>query len=205
VDYLAVSNTVNFAEGETNQIVVIPIVNNALVQGNRTVEMALSTPINTLLLTPNQATLTIIDDDHGAGQLSFSTTNFMAAETAGEAIITVTRTNGVTGIATVKFTASGGTALPGMDYAATNGTLVFADGEVNKSFAVRLLRNPLVTGDRTVSLSLSNVTGGAALRHSKPRVVRSSRCSVLVQPITPSASATEPPTSARWREPTICP
>ncbi|MEO8002419.1 MAG: Calx-beta domain-containing protein, partial [Arenimonas sp.] len=58
---------------------------------------------------------------------------------------------------------TGGTASPGADYTPTNGTLVFGDGELSKSFSVRILDDTIPENSETVILTLSNPSGGAAI------------------------------------------
>jgi uncharacterized repeat protein (TIGR01451 family)/uncharacterized delta-60 repeat protein len=163
VDYLLVTNTVTFVDGETTKTVAVPIINNALLEGGLTVDMTLSNPSNTVLLSPTEATLTILDNSLAPGNIMFVPTGYFAGEAATNAVITLIRTNGSVGQASVTVSASGGTATPGFDYAPTNGTVVFADGETSKNFLVRVFRNTQVTGNLTVDITLSNPTGGVGL------------------------------------------
>ena len=78
-------------------------------------------------------------------------------------------TNGVTGVVTVDYSTQDGTALAGLNYVATNGTLVFASGETNKTIVVPLIDVPAVTGNKGFSVTLANPTGGATL--TGPRTV----------------------------------
>ncbi|MFL6335290.1 MAG: Calx-beta domain-containing protein [Pyrinomonadaceae bacterium] len=100
-----------------------------------------------------------------AGQLQFSAAAYTAAEGAGDATITVTRTDGSAGAVSVTFAAADGTAVAGADYtAAANFTVTFAGGDtapkiVNVPVTDDLLDEP----DETVNLTLSNPTGGATL------------------------------------------
>ena len=57
----------------------------------------------------------------------------------GTATITLTRSGGTSGGVTVAYETSDGTAVAGTNYAATSGTLTFADGETGKSFTVTAL------------------------------------------------------------------
>jgi hypothetical protein len=67
VDYTATSTTVNFADGDTApKTVTIPIINDALVEGNETVLLALSSATGgATIAVPDDAVLTIVDDDVG--------------------------------------------------------------------------------------------------------------------------------------------
>lgn len=168
--FTMVTNTVTFGVGETNKIVLVPINNNNVVNGDQTVQLALSNSIGALLLEPATATLTIVDDDSGPGNLRFSVTNFfLASETGPIAVITVNRTNGTAGAVSVNIATGTGSlpgfapAVAGINYVPTNGTLVFANGELSKTFGVRLLRNPIAEGDKAVPIVISNPTGGAGI------------------------------------------
>ncbi|MEO6033813.1 MAG: Calx-beta domain-containing protein, partial [Verrucomicrobiota bacterium] len=160
-DFTVVTNTIFFREGETNKVVSIPLVNDAIIEGDETVTLLLTNATGGILSAPTAAILVIVDDDSGQGNLMFSQVNYTVAESAGFATVSVIRTNGSQGFITVDFSAGGGTALPGSDYAPTNGTLVFGDGEVSKSFSVKIFDDALPEGDEFVNITLSNPTGGA--------------------------------------------
>jgi sugar lactone lactonase YvrE len=99
--------------------------------------------------------------------LGFSAATYNAFEgTSGvNAVITVTRTGGLTGATTINYATSGGTATPGSDYTETSGTLSFADGEMSKTFVVRITDDNLFEGNvrETINLTLSSPTGDARL------------------------------------------
>jgi uncharacterized repeat protein (TIGR01451 family) len=97
------------------------------------------------------------------GTLSFAMSNFQVNESAGQAIITVNRSAGTKGIVNVNYAAAPGTAVNGVNFTATSGTLTFADGETSKTFSVAILQDGVVTGPLTVNLSLSTATGGAGI------------------------------------------
>lgn len=62
-DYTTVSDTLAFAPGGTSLTFTVPITDDVEVEGNETVDLALSNPINASLGTPDQAVLTITDND----------------------------------------------------------------------------------------------------------------------------------------------
>ncbi len=66
--------------------------------------------------------------DTGFGQptIQFSKTSYSVAEDAGTLSLTVLRLNDSSGAVTVDYATVDGTATAGLDYVATNGTLVFA-------------------------------------------------------------------------------
>jgi subtilisin family serine protease len=97
--------------------------------------------------------------------LQFSATAYRAAETAGSALITVTRSGSPLGPnltpLTVDYATSAGTAVAGLDYTETSGTLEFGADEQSKTFPVEILNDSGDDGPRTVNLHLTHLTGGA--------------------------------------------
>ena len=73
----------------------------------------------------------------------------------------MSRVGGSTGSVSVTYATSDGSAVATADYVFASGTLVFADGEVSKTFTVTILDDSDYEGDETVQLSLSNPLGAA--------------------------------------------
>jgi CSLREA domain-containing protein len=95
--------------------------------------------------------------------LQFSSATYSVNENAGAATITVTRANDTSVAATVNYATSNGTATAGADYTATSGTLSFASGDTSKTFSIPITNDSFNEPNETVNLTLSNVTGNAAL------------------------------------------
>jgi hypothetical protein len=162
-DYIPTTNLVTFAAGESVRTVTIQIVNDTVIEGNETVTMELTNVIGAFLLAPSTATLTIIDDDFGPGQIGFASTNFVAVENGGNAAVTLIRTNGKSGVVSVTLRTSDVTAVAGLDYTAFNSAVTFGDGETNKTVLIPMLDDSFVEGNETFHLTLTNFTGGASL------------------------------------------
>lgn len=62
-DYATTVGTLRFGIGETSKTFIIPIVNDALVEGDETLTVSLNAVTGALLATPNTATITIVDND----------------------------------------------------------------------------------------------------------------------------------------------
>lgn len=62
VDYEPVSSTLTFAPGVTEQTFTVTILHNDTLDGDRTINLALSNPVNATLGTIDTAILTIVDD-----------------------------------------------------------------------------------------------------------------------------------------------
>jgi uncharacterized delta-60 repeat protein len=99
----------------------------------------------------------------GAGTLQFSAPSYDVTENAGQAIITVQRRGGTTGDITVDYQTQDGTALAGSDYTGASGSLTFFEGETRQSFAVAIINDFVGETNETVSLILTNESGGATL------------------------------------------
>ena len=96
------------------------------------------------------------------GTLQLSASTYAVAQTAGTVAITVTRSNGSSGAASVSYATSDGTAVAGTHYTAANGMLSWADGDAaSKTFAVTVSTAPFA-GSKTFSVALSNATGAKA-------------------------------------------
>jgi hypothetical protein len=163
-DYVARSGVLTFAAGESSKTFLITLRDNTLVNPDRTVRLALSSPVGDTLGAPATAVLTIVNDDQG-GTIQFTSAAYEVTENAGQAAIAVSRpgTNLARGV-TVRFaTVAGGTAVAGTDYTAVTGLLTFAAGETNRSFSVPIRNNTVVNPDKTVRLALSSPAGGGVL------------------------------------------
>jgi len=98
------------------------------------------------------------------GSFQFSAPVFSVTNTAGMAIITVTREGGARGIASIYYCSpEGGSARPGIDFMPVAGTLVFQPGQTVATFSVPILDYPYNQHDQTIALRLITPTGGASL------------------------------------------
>lgn len=157
VNYQPVAGVaVTFLPGETVRSVTVPVLHNPAAQGNRTVGLALSSPVGTLLSNPAAATLTINDI---STSFSFSSPAYAVLKTGGSATIEVIRTGYLNSIASVNYATQDGTGSSGVDYTGVSGTLVFATGQTQASFTVPVINSSVVKPDKTVLLELSNPVG----------------------------------------------
>ncbi|MBD1851993.1 Calx-beta domain-containing protein [Leptolyngbya sp. ST-U4] len=169
LDYnLAAPLTVNFANGETQRVISVPIVNDALVEGNETALFALANPTGGATLgATTQTTLTIVDNDiapPNSGQIQFGSNTIQVNEADGTASITLTRTGGSSGAVSVQLNSTGGTAQNLLDYnLAAPLTVNFANGETQQVVSVPIVNDILVEGNETALFTLTNPTGGATL------------------------------------------
>ena len=83
--------------------------------------------------------------------------------TGGTVTFTVQRQSGSQGTVTVDYATTPGSAISGTDYVPASGTLVFAPGELQKTFTLTVLDNLAGTTTRTLTVSLLNPSGGGAI------------------------------------------
>jgi CSLREA domain-containing protein len=178
-DYTTVSQTVTFNDGELSKIVNIPITDDLLNEPDETVNLALSNVGGSGQLgTPIAAVLTITNDDPTGGYIKFSTANYNTTESSGSATITVQRLGTLTSAVTVDYATSDDSdpaqmvscaPAPGntiassrCDFNTATGRLSWAAGDgTSKTFTVLINQDGYVEGPESLSLTLSNLTGGA--------------------------------------------
>lgn len=90
------------------------------------------------------------------GTLAVASTTAAVAQSAGSVTVMVNRTGGSSTAVTASYTTADGTALAGVDYTKTTGTLSWADGDAAaKPITVPLTVSPGFTGAKTFTVSLS--------------------------------------------------
>src|SRR6185369_9377723 len=134
--YTATSGTLTFGAGETSLTFNVPILDNTLLQGDKTFQAKLSNPGGGGALgTPATTTITIHENDT-AGTFQFSSPTYTVTEGVSPAVITVTRTGtNLAGGIRIGYATSNETATAGADYTATSGRLTFGAGITSMTFA----------------------------------------------------------------------
>ena len=143
LDYSNVTQVVTFNAGETNKQILIPVINDTLVENPQTVQLSLE-DVNggASLGSPANATLTITSDDVG-GVISFSRTNYSAFENGTNLFVIVNRTGGKASGVSVHYATHSGTATAGDDFAETEGDLNFAANETNKLITIPIVNDTI--------------------------------------------------------------
>ncbi|OPY28919.1 MAG: Calx-beta domain protein [Methanocella sp. PtaU1.Bin125] len=154
-DYTGGSGTVTIASGATDATFSLAIVNDAVYEGNETVVLSLSDPVNATLGSPNSTTVIIRNDD-AAPVLRFGAAQYSGAESAGKITIPVSLSGGTAFPASVSYAVTGGNATAGTDYTGGSGTLTFAPGNATAYFDLSLVNDAAYEGNETVTLTLSN-------------------------------------------------
>ncbi len=155
--YMAVSGTLAFAAGETNQIILVPILDEGFVEGIKTFTVGLSNPDNGASLgTRSNAIVSITDNDFGI-EFQFPTNS--VSEDAGMATLRVVRGDDGSLPVSVDIFTTDQSARNGTDYTGTTNTLSFAARETVKLVPIPIFNNTLKQPNRLFRANLANPNG----------------------------------------------
>lgn len=158
LDYLATNGVLNFGPGTNVLAITVPVLDDALLETNETFRISLTNAVGATLLGSSNLLVKILENDTG---FTFRTNNLTASEQQPFVTVTIMRTGGTNYPGSVDFATSNLTAVAGLDYVATNGTIEFVPGAATRSFAVPLLNDAVADGDKTIRISLTNAMGAA--------------------------------------------
>ncbi len=165
-DYTPVDQILTFAPGELSKTVQIPVAQNLLPKGSRTVGLLLSDPGGDAVLgQPFSATLTILDTVivPPAGAFRFAAENFNVVVGQSTVFVPVERVTGQFGEVRVQVSTVDGTAIAGVDYVAQDFEIVFAAGDAAPKFVQIPILTTSLNGELFFSVVLSDPAGGAIL------------------------------------------
>ncbi|MEZ5300267.1 MAG: Calx-beta domain-containing protein [Verrucomicrobiales bacterium] len=149
LDYAAASGTAIIPPGQTAASVVVPLLDDALDEGDESLSLALSDPVNAALSAAS-ATGTITDDDPLP---VVSIAGASAAEDGGTLGFVASLDPPSGREVTVAFSATDGSATAA-DYALPAGTATFAPGETSAAIVATLVADALDEPDETFAVTL---------------------------------------------------
>jgi hypothetical protein len=150
-DFIGTNGTLAFAPGETEKVVVVPVLSDSPCESIETFTLWLFDPTNA-----------VIADGLGECMIVPLVPTFLVIRTVvpegdagtADAVFNVVLWGGGDQTVSVSFATSNGTAIASRDYVGTNGTLIFAPGETNKSVSITVLGDQYAEQDETFSLHL---------------------------------------------------
>ncbi len=170
IDYTAASGSVTWPAGGTGP-------NPTPITINVKSDPALTGPVSfTVVFTTDDATLsgdgtaTVTIVPQGSTVPLLSIANASAPSKSGSVNVPVTLNPAASGVVTVGYATSDGTAQAGANYTATSGTLTFAAGQKSQTISVPITANTQSSPDRDFTVMLSNATGGAVLGNASADV-----------------------------------
>ena len=170
-DYIPTNGTLVFQSGQVTKTFNVRIVDDTVIEGQETVNLALSNPSPGTFLGVDHATLSILDNDFAPGQLFFSSPNYFVDEAGGLVQLNIYRTNGSRGVVSVDLVTSDGTAKAGEDYAFASRRVSLGEDETNAVFVVAILDDFIVEGNETFFVTMSNPGGGALISEPTNAIV----------------------------------
>jgi polyhydroxybutyrate depolymerase len=168
-DYMAITNTLIFAPGETCKVLAVPVLNDGIKEPSKTFRVCLANPSAGMeLASPSTITVTIVDNDP---QLGFDQGAYTSPWGASEIALTVVRGNDANlGSITVDYTTTDLSARNGTDYLGSPGTLRFDSNETIKTLRIPILVNRPTGRAKYFRVTLKNPSGGAELGTATARV-----------------------------------
>lgn len=161
-DFLPVGGELTWAHGDSQpRVITVPLVTTATGPAELLVELVSASGGATL--TPAQVRLQLVDR-RAPGTVRLARAAASVEQSATHAVLVVRRLGGSQGAASVDFATSEGTALAGVDYTATTGTVSWADGEdAAREILIPVLRNVAATGPQTFTVTLGEPSAGVIL------------------------------------------
>ena len=140
-------------------VVTITAADNAVDAADKTVTVSATATNSQGITAPQDATLTITDDDAPALTIADASVAEGNAGASATMTFTVTLTPAATLPVTVDWQTADGTATAGTDYTAANGTLTFNTGDETKTVTVTVTGDDTDEPNETLTVTLSNESG----------------------------------------------
>jgi Calx-beta domain len=157
-NYTAASGSVSWANGDVaTKTFSVAVSDAAPFTGSKTFSVSLSGPTDSAaLVAPKAATVTITGSEAPAGTVALSSASYSVPQASGSAVVSVARTDGSSGPASVNYATANGSAMAGTDYTGASGTLNWASGDTSaKTFSVAVSSATPFTGTKTFGVNLS--------------------------------------------------
>jgi len=150
----------------TPRVISIPLIENAVPEPTKIMQVSLSNPVNATLGLFTDAWIEIRDNDRGFSML---TPDYYVQEGLGTLQFSVYRYGPTTSSASVRWTVANGSAIAGQDFGTRNvatlptGIAAFAIGESIKTINLPILQDTLIEGPEIFSINLSQPSPGMLL------------------------------------------
>jgi hypothetical protein len=168
-DYTSVNDVLTFDPGDISQSFWLSALDDPHKEGDEVFTLSLSNPDKGILGTPNQATITIADDE-SPPSVSFKQASYTVVENQGQVTITAELNRPSDQEVTVDYATADGTANAGDDYESASGQLTFPPNETSRNFTVYIVNNDENEQDETFSLNLSNAATASLSMAAKATV-----------------------------------
>ncbi|MGC4016590.1 MAG: Calx-beta domain-containing protein [Luteolibacter sp.] len=158
-DYTLANGTLTFNAGETVKLIPVTVVDDAVIEPDRTILVGLSSPTGADLAANSSHTYTIVNDDTPV--VTITATDATATEGSSSTdtgTFTVSRTGPTTNALTVNFSVSG-TATSGSDYTAIGTSVTIPAGASSAPVTITPVDNSTAETSETVIVTLAASAG----------------------------------------------
>jgi solute carrier family 8 (sodium/calcium exchanger) len=182
-DYVYQKGMLEFAAGESSKEIEVKIVDDTKFEEDEDFYVVLSSPQceKPLELSDTaKCTVTIIDDDE-PGELQFALDKYVVVEGPEvEAVLTIERKNGSSGVVTCEYRTDDLTAKAGEDYEGTKGELTFKHSETSKQLKIKIIDDEKYEKKETFRVILENATGGAKFTKGTQGGIECAEATVII-------------------------
>ena len=205
LDYVAPTTsptTVTFAPNQTDLVVMIPIVGDALTEADETFTLKLGTPTNAVVADP-AAVITIVDEDPLI-TLTVDPLEVTEGDPGAPDLIVdvVVHLNQVAPVdVTVDFATKSGTATIGRDYqriAPVAKTLTIPEGELSVTVPIRIVNDGLPEVDEVFQAKIANASGARIVQGAAPVTIIDKDPAPVITLAPQTASEAEPTATNRF-------
>ncbi len=162
-DYVAVSDVLTFAPGETSKTIFVPVIGDRGGESDESFYVNLQGGTNAIIA-DGQGLATIFDDEPRISITGVSDYEGNAGNTPF--IFTVSLAAAYDQAVRVDFATQDYTAVAGVDYLANSGTLTFAAGETAKTITVEVIGNTTPEPQKDFFVNLSGASTNAVVSNT---------------------------------------
>lgn len=160
-DFVPVAGRIEFADGDTEQTVVIELVDDPVYEPTETFQVELDEPAGGAIVSqPGSLEVAIEDDD---ALVEFEEGRYAASELVPAVYVMVVRRGRLDQDHAVSFATRAGSATPGTDFDPQTGTLAFPPGVERREIVFPIHDDALREGVETFEISLSDPSGTVPL------------------------------------------
>jgi hypothetical protein len=167
VDYQMTSGTLNFAPGEEEKTIAVPVIGDTIDEFDETLQVTLSNPGNATIL-GGTAVGTILDDDPLPTATISNATVTEGDSGTVTAVFTVTLSHASEKTITINYSSANDSATAGEDYTAVSGTLTFnPGGSLSQTISVDVHGDQQPESTEQFFINLTSSNGNVTLGNSQ--------------------------------------
>ncbi|HYO63712.1 MAG TPA: Calx-beta domain-containing protein [Pyrinomonadaceae bacterium] len=156
-DFQSSFKTLTFAPGQTSQTFAVPVIGDALFEGNETFRVEFRNPVNATVA-DGAGVGTILDDDASP---TVSVDDVTVTEDDGgtgsavRAVFTVSLSSATSGQVVVGYTVASGSAVEGEDFLGVGGALMFGPGTTKQTISVPVVGDTIAEAEEQFFVNLT--------------------------------------------------